>query len=184
MVKLILKYVDRTCIDIEVTSNCGRSLHTYSTPLIVACSIGINAMVFTFNIVDYFLKKMSMTIINYPAYYLNITFIARLHMKYPTKQQKLLQEIVNYVECKNHSINLVFGSDIMENTRLLLLGCHSNTLDMVKLILSMCSWFNAVNNGDSLQQLHLLIAASFSSKAFTIHKLPIEHATISGVLYV
>jgi hypothetical protein len=48
----------------------------------------------------------------------------------------------------------------------------------------MCSWFIAVNNGDSLQPLHLLIAACFPSKAFTIHKLPIEHATISGVLYV
>jgi ankyrin repeat protein len=48
---------------------------------------------------------------------------------------RLLQEIVNHVECSNLSISLVFGSDIMENTRLLLLGCHSNTLDMVKLIL-------------------------------------------------
>jgi hypothetical protein len=52
------------------------------------------------------------------------------------------------------------------------------------LTISMCSWFIAVNNGDSLQPLHLLIAACFPSKAFTIHKLPIEHATISGVLYV
>ena len=48
---------------------------------------------------------------------------------------QLLEEIVNHVECSNLSISLVFGSDIMENTRLLLLGCHSNTLDMVKLIL-------------------------------------------------
>ena len=47
----------------------------------------------------------------------------------------LLQEIVNHVECNNHSINLVFGFDVMENTRLLLLGCYSNTLDMVELIL-------------------------------------------------
>ena len=49
----------------------------------------------------------------------------------------LLQEIVNHVECNNHSISsyLVFGSDVMENTRLLLLGCYSNTLDIVELIL-------------------------------------------------
>jgi hypothetical protein len=32
-----------------------------------------SAMVVTFNMVDYFLKKMSVTIINYPAYYPNIT---------------------------------------------------------------------------------------------------------------
>jgi ankyrin repeat protein len=48
----------------------------------------------------------------------------------------LLQEIVNHVECNNLSISLVFGSDIIENTRLLLLGCNSNTLDMVELILT------------------------------------------------
>ena len=48
----------------------------------------------------------------------------------------LLQEIVNHVKCKNCSISLVFGSNVMENTRLLLLGCHSNTLDMVELILN------------------------------------------------
>ena len=47
----------------------------------------------------------------------------------------LLQEIVNHVECNNHNISLVFGSNVMENTRLLLLGCYSNTLDMVELIL-------------------------------------------------
>jgi hypothetical protein len=47
-----------------------------------------------------------------------------------------LQEIVNHVECNNLSISLVFGSDIIENTRLLLLGCNSNTLDMVELILT------------------------------------------------
>jgi hypothetical protein len=47
----------------------------------------------------------------------------------------LLQEIVNHVECNNHSISLVFGSDVMENTRLLLLGCYSKTLDIVELIL-------------------------------------------------
>ena len=48
----------------------------------------------------------------------------------------LLQEIVNHVEYNNLSISLVFGSDIIENTRLLLLGCHSKTLDMVELILT------------------------------------------------
>ena len=47
----------------------------------------------------------------------------------------LLQEIVNHVKCNSHSISLVFGSDVMENTRLLLLGCYSETLDMVELIL-------------------------------------------------
>ena len=47
----------------------------------------------------------------------------------------LLQEIVNHVKCNNHSTSLVFGSDVMENTRLLLLGCYSDTLDMVELIL-------------------------------------------------
>ena len=47
----------------------------------------------------------------------------------------LLQEIVNHVECNNHSTSLVFGSDVKENTRLLLLGCYSDTLDMVELIL-------------------------------------------------
>jgi ankyrin repeat protein len=47
----------------------------------------------------------------------------------------LLQEIVNHVECNNYSISLIFGSDVIENTRLLLLGCYSNTLDMVELIL-------------------------------------------------
>ena len=47
----------------------------------------------------------------------------------------LLQEIVNHVKCNNHSISLIFGSDVMENTRLLLLGCYSKTLDIVKLIL-------------------------------------------------
>jgi ankyrin repeat protein len=47
----------------------------------------------------------------------------------------LLQEIINHVKYNNHSISLVFGSDVMENTRLLLLGCYSNTLDMVELIL-------------------------------------------------
>jgi hypothetical protein len=30
-------------------------------------------MAVTFNMVDYFLKKMSVTVINYPAYYPNIT---------------------------------------------------------------------------------------------------------------
>ena len=48
----------------------------------------------------------------------------------------LLQEIVNHVECNNLSISLVFGSHNRENTRLLLLGCHSKTLDMVELILT------------------------------------------------
>ena len=48
----------------------------------------------------------------------------------------LLQEIVNHVKCNNLSISLVFGSDIIESTRLLLLGCHSKTLDMVELILT------------------------------------------------
>jgi hypothetical protein len=47
----------------------------------------------------------------------------------------LLQEIVNHVKCNNHNISLVFGSNVMENTRLLLLGCFSNNLDMVELIL-------------------------------------------------
>jgi hypothetical protein len=47
----------------------------------------------------------------------------------------LLQEIVNHVKCNDHSISLVFGSDVMENTRLLLLGCYSDTLDLVELIL-------------------------------------------------
>ena len=47
----------------------------------------------------------------------------------------LLQEIVNHVECNNHSISLIFGSNVVENTRLLLLGCYSNTLGMVELIL-------------------------------------------------
>ena len=47
----------------------------------------------------------------------------------------LLQEIVNHVEDNNHSIYLVFGSNVMENKRLLLLGCFSNNLDMVELIL-------------------------------------------------
>jgi ankyrin repeat protein len=47
----------------------------------------------------------------------------------------LLQEIVNHVKCNDHSTSLVFGSDVMENTRLLLLGCYSDTLDMVELIL-------------------------------------------------
>jgi ankyrin repeat protein len=47
----------------------------------------------------------------------------------------LLKEIVKHVECNNHSTSLVFGSDVTENTRLLLLGCYSNTLDMVELIL-------------------------------------------------
>jgi hypothetical protein len=47
----------------------------------------------------------------------------------------LLQEIVNHVKCNNHGTSLVFGSDVMENTRLLVLGCYSQTLDMVKLIL-------------------------------------------------
>ena len=47
----------------------------------------------------------------------------------------LLKEIVNHVECNNNSINLIFGSNVMENTRLLILGCYSNTLDMVKLML-------------------------------------------------
>jgi ankyrin repeat protein len=48
----------------------------------------------------------------------------------------LLQEIVNHVECNNLSISLVFGSHNIEKTRLLLLGCHSKTLDMVELILT------------------------------------------------
>jgi ankyrin repeat protein len=47
----------------------------------------------------------------------------------------LLQEIVNHVECNNNSTSLVFGSDIMENRRMLSLGCYSNNLDMVELIL-------------------------------------------------
>jgi ankyrin repeat protein len=47
----------------------------------------------------------------------------------------LLKEIVKHVECNKHNISLIFGSDVMENTRLLLLGCYSNTLDMVELIL-------------------------------------------------
>ena len=47
----------------------------------------------------------------------------------------LLQEIVNHVKCNNHSTSLIFGSDVMENTRLLLLGCYSDTLDIVELIL-------------------------------------------------
>jgi ankyrin repeat protein len=47
----------------------------------------------------------------------------------------LLQEIVNHVESNKHSISLIFGSNVMENTRLLLLACYSNTLDMVELIL-------------------------------------------------
>jgi ankyrin repeat protein len=46
----------------------------------------------------------------------------------------LLQEIVNHVEFKHHNTSLVFGSNVRENTRLLLLGCYSNTLEMVKLI--------------------------------------------------
>ena len=48
----------------------------------------------------------------------------------------LLQEIVNHVECYNLSISLVFGSHNIKKTRLLLLGCHSKTLDMVELILT------------------------------------------------
>jgi len=47
----------------------------------------------------------------------------------------LLQEIINHVKYNDHSISLIFGSNVMENTRLLLLGCYSNTLDMVELIL-------------------------------------------------
>ena len=48
----------------------------------------------------------------------------------------LLQEIVNHVERSHRRISLVFGSDVKENNRLLLLGCHSNTIDMVELILT------------------------------------------------
>ena len=47
----------------------------------------------------------------------------------------LLQEIVNHVECNKYSISLVFGSDVMANGRMLSLGCYSNNLDMVELIL-------------------------------------------------
>ena len=47
----------------------------------------------------------------------------------------ILQKIVNNVERNNRSTSLVFGSDIMKNTRLLVLGCYSNNLDMVELIL-------------------------------------------------
>jgi ankyrin repeat protein len=47
----------------------------------------------------------------------------------------LLKEIVKHVECNKHNISLIFGSNVIENTRLLLLGCYSNTLDMVELIL-------------------------------------------------
>jgi ankyrin repeat protein len=47
----------------------------------------------------------------------------------------LLQEIVNHVECNKYSISLVFGSDAMANGRMLSLGCYSNNLDMVELIL-------------------------------------------------
>jgi hypothetical protein len=34
-----------------------------------------------------------------------------------------------------NNISLVFGSDVMENGRMLSLGCYSNTSDMVELIL-------------------------------------------------
>jgi hypothetical protein len=80
--------------------------------------------------VDYFLKKMSVTVINYPAYYPNIiSWIINYGHTH------LLQEIVNHVERKHHNTSLVFGSNVRENTRLLLLGCYSETLDMVELIL-------------------------------------------------
>jgi ankyrin repeat protein len=47
----------------------------------------------------------------------------------------LLKEIVKHVECNKHNISLIFGSNLMENIRLLTLGCYSNTSDMVELML-------------------------------------------------
>jgi ankyrin repeat protein len=47
----------------------------------------------------------------------------------------LLKEIINHVECNKYSINLIFGSNVEETTHLLMLGCYSNTLDMVELML-------------------------------------------------
>jgi hypothetical protein len=59
----------------------------------------------------------------------------------------LLQEIINHVECNNHNISLIFGSDVMENTRLLLLGCYSKTLDMVELMLITLTLYSVSDTG-------------------------------------
>jgi ankyrin repeat protein len=100
----------------------------------------------------------------------------------------LLQEIVNHVECNNHSISLIFGSNVMENTRLLLLGCYSNTLDMVELILKYvdpkCIDMDLMSCGtisynDSHRWNTPLTVASETGNLCVVKALLINHADIN-----
>jgi ankyrin repeat protein len=88
----------------------------------------------------------------------------------------LLQEIVNHVECNKHSISLIFGSNLMENTRLLLLGCCSNTLDMVELILKYVD--------PKCIDMHLMSCSTSSYKDFHRWNTPLTVASETGNLCV
>ena len=96
----------------------------------------------------------------------------------------LLQEIVNHVKCNNHNISLIFGSDVTENTRLLLLGCYSETLDMVELILKYVDPKKCINRDFTFVSLITrnitpLIAGCMIGKLCIVKALLRNHADIN-----